>query len=103
MINLIKIPGAQAHRNKNNKQNYTMLLFGDFAHQPHIMILLIYLLILTDSQGMYNLVALAQQGHVLPPSILGSFNVTHDDEVDIVVEKILRRCHALIHKPIQGC
>lgn len=58
------------------------------------MILLIYLFILTDSQGMYNLAVLAQQGHVLPLSILGWFNVTHDDELDIVVEKILKRCHS---------
>ncbi|XP_037624830.1 protein sel-1 homolog 3 [Sebastes umbrosus] len=42
-------------------------------------------------QGMYNLVLLAQQGHVLPPSVHGLFNVSHDGEQDIVV-KILKRC-----------
>lgn len=47
---------------------------------------------------MYNLAVLAQQGLVLPLGILGSFNVTRADEVDIIVEKILRRCNALINK-----
>ncbi|KAA8589682.1 hypothetical protein FQN60_013047 [Etheostoma spectabile] len=42
-------------------------------------------------QGMFNLVVLAQQGHVLPLSIRGLFNVSHRDEQDIVV-KILNRC-----------
>lgn len=44
-----------------------------------------------DSQGMYNLVVLAQQGHVLPLSIYDSFNVSHHEEQDVVVEKILKR------------
>ncbi|XP_026201993.1 protein sel-1 homolog 3 [Anabas testudineus] len=43
-------------------------------------------------QGIYNLVVLAQRGHVLPLSVLSLFNVTRDDDVDIVVEKLLRRC-----------
>uniref|UniRef100_A0A8P4KDE9 Protein sel-1 homolog 3 n=1 Tax=Dicentrarchus labrax TaxID=13489 RepID=A0A8P4KDE9_DICLA len=43
-------------------------------------------------QGMYNLVVLAQQGHVLPLSVCGLFNVSRRDELDIVVEKILKRC-----------
>ncbi|CAK6956152.1 protein sel-1 homolog 3%2C partial [Scomber scombrus] len=43
-------------------------------------------------QGMYNLVILAQQGHILPLSVHGLFNVTHQDEQKIVVEKILKRC-----------
>ncbi|XP_008297004.1 protein sel-1 homolog 3 [Stegastes partitus] len=43
-------------------------------------------------QGMYNLVVLAQQGHSLPPSIHGLFNVSHCDELDTVMEKILKRC-----------
>ncbi|XP_027146236.1 protein sel-1 homolog 3 isoform X2 [Larimichthys crocea] len=43
-------------------------------------------------QGMYNLVVLAQQGHRLPSSIHGLFNVSHRDEQDVVVEKILQRC-----------
>ncbi|TDH08104.1 hypothetical protein EPR50_G00094300 [Perca flavescens] len=42
-------------------------------------------------QGMFNLVVLAQQGHILPLSIRGLFNVSHCDEQDIVV-KILERC-----------
>ncbi|XP_069378563.1 protein sel-1 homolog 3 isoform X2 [Paralichthys olivaceus] len=41
-------------------------------------------------QGMYNLVILAQQGHVLPQSIHSMFNVSRYDEDDTVVEKILR-------------
>ncbi|XP_044054603.1 protein sel-1 homolog 3 isoform X2 [Siniperca chuatsi] len=45
-------------------------------------------------QGMYNLVVLAQQGHVLPSNIYGLFNVSHHDEQDIVAEKILKRCVA---------
>uniref|UniRef100_A0A3Q1IK76 Uncharacterized protein n=1 Tax=Anabas testudineus TaxID=64144 RepID=A0A3Q1IK76_ANATE len=45
-------------------------------------------------QGIYNLVVLAQRGHVLPLSVLSLFNVTRDDDVDIVVEKLLRRCHS---------
>lgn len=40
---------------------------------------------------MYNLVVLAQQGHVLPLSIYDSFNVSHHEEQDVVVEKILKR------------
>ncbi|XP_071343140.1 protein sel-1 homolog 3 [Trachinotus anak] len=43
-------------------------------------------------QGMYNLVVLAQQGHVLPLSIRDLFNVSHRDEEDTVVEKMLKRC-----------
>ncbi|XP_039985010.1 protein sel-1 homolog 3 isoform X2 [Xiphias gladius] len=43
-------------------------------------------------QGMYNLVVLAQQGHVPPLSIRGWFNVSHRDEEDTVVEKMLKRC-----------
>lgn len=43
-------------------------------------------------QGMYNLVVLAQQGHSLPQSIHGLFNVSHLDELDTVMEKILKRC-----------
>ncbi|XP_029002328.1 protein sel-1 homolog 3 isoform X2 [Betta splendens] len=43
-------------------------------------------------QGMYNLAVLVQQGCVLPLSARGWFNVTRDDELDAVVEKILRRC-----------
>nr|XP_046248204.1 protein sel-1 homolog 3 isoform X2 [Scatophagus argus] len=44
------------------------------------------------SLGMYNLVVLAQQGHILPLSFHALFNVSHHDEQDIVVEKILKRC-----------
>lgn len=43
-------------------------------------------------QGMYNLVVLVQQGHVLPRSILGIFNVSRHDELDTVMEKMLKRC-----------
>ncbi|XP_029939860.1 protein sel-1 homolog 3 isoform X2 [Salarias fasciatus] len=43
-------------------------------------------------QGMYNLVALAHQGHILPPSVLRSFNVSQRDEQEAVMEKILKRC-----------
>ncbi|KAG8003474.1 Protein sel-1-like protein 3 [Nibea albiflora] len=43
-------------------------------------------------EGMYNLVVLAQQGHRLPSSMHGFFNVSHRDEQDVVVEKILQRC-----------
>ncbi|XP_073332497.1 protein sel-1 homolog 3 [Pagrus major] len=43
-------------------------------------------------QGMYNLVVLAQQGHILPLSIYDLFNVSHHEEQDAVVEKILKRC-----------
>ncbi|KAM9384072.1 protein sel-1 homolog 3 isoform 1-T1 [Pholidichthys leucotaenia] len=43
-------------------------------------------------QGMYNLVVLAQEGHVLPRSVLGLFNVSHRDDRDAVMEKILKRC-----------
>ncbi|KAM9358011.1 protein sel-1 homolog 3 [Symphorus nematophorus] len=43
-------------------------------------------------QGMYNLVILAQKGHALPLNIHGMFNVSHHDEQDVVVEKILQRC-----------
>lgn len=43
------------------------------------------------TQGMYNLVVLARQGHALPLSIHGFFNVSRDDEQDVVVEKILNR------------
>ncbi|XP_022614767.1 protein sel-1 homolog 3-like [Seriola dumerili] len=43
-------------------------------------------------QGMYNLVVLVQQGHVLPLSVRGLFNVSHHDKKDAVVEKMLKRC-----------
>ncbi|KAI3368340.1 hypothetical protein L3Q82_008046 [Scortum barcoo] len=43
-------------------------------------------------QGMYNLAVLAHEGHVLPLSVSALFNVSHRDERDIVVEKILERC-----------
>ncbi|XP_023284508.1 protein sel-1 homolog 3-like isoform X1 [Seriola lalandi dorsalis] len=43
-------------------------------------------------QGMYNLVVLVQQGHVLPLSVRGLFNVSHHDQKDAVVEKMLKRC-----------
>ncbi|XP_047442199.1 protein sel-1 homolog 3 isoform X2 [Mugil cephalus] len=43
-------------------------------------------------QGMYNLAVLSQQGHVLPPSTRGLFNVSHRDEPDTMTEKILKRC-----------
>nr|XP_020459014.1 protein sel-1 homolog 3-like [Monopterus albus] len=43
-------------------------------------------------QGMYNLVVLAQQGHVLPRSVQGLFNVSRYDQTDVLVEKILKRC-----------
>ncbi|XP_070688255.1 protein sel-1 homolog 3 [Pempheris klunzingeri] len=43
-------------------------------------------------QGMYNLAILAQQGHSLPLDLHGLFNVSHHDEQDVVVEKILKRC-----------
>ncbi|XP_026160908.1 protein sel-1 homolog 3 isoform X2 [Mastacembelus armatus] len=45
-------------------------------------------------QGMYNLVVLAQQGHALPLSMHSLFNVSHHDEMDVVVEKMLKRCVA---------
>lgn len=47
---------------------------------------------------MYNLVILAQQGHILPLSVHGLFNVTHQDEQKIVVEKILKRCYFQVQK-----
>lgn len=40
MINLIKIPRAPAQRNKNNKQNYTMLLFENFLCELPISLVL---------------------------------------------------------------
>ncbi|XP_006790304.1 protein sel-1 homolog 3 [Neolamprologus brichardi] len=43
-------------------------------------------------QGMYNLVVLAQEGHSLPRSILRFVNVSHHDDLDMVMEKILKRC-----------
>ncbi|XP_023128656.3 protein sel-1 homolog 3 [Amphiprion ocellaris] len=43
-------------------------------------------------QGMYNLVVLAQQGHSLPQSIYGLFNMSHLDKLDTVMEKVLKRC-----------
>ncbi|KAM3620581.1 uncharacterized protein V6R79_025623 [Siganus canaliculatus] len=43
-------------------------------------------------QGMYNLFVLAQQGHALPWRLHSFFNVSHRDEQDMVVEKILMRC-----------
>ncbi|KAM6921995.1 protein sel-1 homolog 3 [Xenentodon cancila] len=43
-------------------------------------------------QGMYNLAVLVQQGHILPPSILDSFSLSHHDEPDSVTEKMLKRC-----------
>ncbi|XP_035504340.2 protein sel-1 homolog 3 isoform X1 [Scophthalmus maximus] len=43
-------------------------------------------------QAMYNLGALARRGHALPPAIRGFFGLSHDDDEDTVVEKILRRC-----------
>ena len=50
-------------------------------------------------QGMYNLVLLAQEGHVLPLNIRSLFNASHRDEQDTVVEKILKRCFFfLIHQ-----
>ncbi|TKS74871.1 Protein sel-1 -like protein 3 [Collichthys lucidus] len=51
----------------------------------------LHICFITDP-GMYNLVVLAQQGHRLPSSIHGLFNVSHRDEQDVVVEKILQRC-----------
>ncbi|KAF0042646.1 hypothetical protein F2P81_006178 [Scophthalmus maximus] len=53
-------------------------------------------------EAMYNLGALARRGHALPPAIRGFFGLSHDDDEDTVVEKILRsssrtirtvRCH----------
>lgn len=41
---------------------------------------------------MYNLVVLAQEGHSLPRSILRFVNVSHHDDLDMVMEKILKRC-----------
>ncbi|XP_069006057.1 protein sel-1 homolog 3 [Embiotoca jacksoni] len=43
-------------------------------------------------QGMHNLVVLAHRGHILPPSIHGLFNVSSHDELETVMEKILKRC-----------
>nr|XP_033477060.1 protein sel-1 homolog 3-like isoform X1 [Epinephelus lanceolatus] len=43
-------------------------------------------------QGMYNLVVLVRQGYVLPLRVRGWFDVSHYDERDVVVEKILIRC-----------
>ncbi|KAG7228882.1 hypothetical protein INR49_008660 [Caranx melampygus] len=43
-------------------------------------------------QGIYNLVLLAGQGHSLPLSVYGLFNLSHHDEADAVVEKMLQRC-----------
>ncbi|XP_040897218.1 protein sel-1 homolog 3 isoform X2 [Toxotes jaculatrix] len=54
-------------------------------------------------QGMYNLVVLAQQGHVLPPSVHGLFNVSHHDDEDTVVEKILTRCAETEHEEATPC
>ncbi|KAK2907555.1 hypothetical protein Q8A73_008628 [Channa argus] len=45
-----------------------------------------------DSQGIYNLVVLGQQGHALSLSIHGLFNVSRHEGMDVVVEKILKRC-----------
>lgn len=46
---------------------------------------------LTQSQGMFNLAVLVQQGHVLPSSVRRLFEVLRHDERDVVVEKILKR------------
>nr|XP_043900763.1 protein sel-1 homolog 3 [Solea senegalensis] len=43
-------------------------------------------------QGIFNLVTLAQQGHALPPGVYAAFNTTCDDDVDVAVEKMLKRC-----------
>uniref|UniRef100_A0A673BSH8 Uncharacterized protein n=1 Tax=Sphaeramia orbicularis TaxID=375764 RepID=A0A673BSH8_9TELE len=47
-------------------------------------------------QGMFNLVVLAQQGHRLPLRMQSFFNVSHRDEMDAVVETILKRCFILM-------
>ncbi|KAF3691221.1 Protein sel-1 -like protein 3 Suppressor of lin-12-like protein 3 [Channa argus] len=43
-------------------------------------------------KGIYNLVVLGQQGHALSLSIHGLFNVSRHEGMDVVVEKILKRC-----------
>ncbi|XP_059197524.1 protein sel-1 homolog 3 [Centropristis striata] len=53
-------------------------------------------------QGMYNLVLLAQQGHILPWSIRDLFNVSHRDEQDIV-ERILERCVETEEEAVTPC
>ncbi|XP_056132793.1 protein sel-1 homolog 3 [Lampris incognitus] len=45
-------------------------------------------------QGMYNLAALAQEGHVLPRSTRDFFNVSPHDTLETLLEKILQRCVA---------
>lgn len=52
----------------------------------------------TDPQGMYNMVDLVEQGHVLPLSVGSWFNVSHLDNQDAAVEKILKRCSLHPHK-----
>ncbi|XP_033848057.2 protein sel-1 homolog 3 [Periophthalmus magnuspinnatus] len=43
-------------------------------------------------QAMFNLFILMQQGHSLPSRVQEFFNVSRQDEPDIVMEKILTRC-----------
>ncbi|XP_030583534.1 protein sel-1 homolog 3 [Archocentrus centrarchus] len=43
-------------------------------------------------QGMYNLFVLAQEGHSLPQSVLSLVNVSRHDDLDKVMERILKRC-----------
>ncbi|KAK0141736.1 Protein sel-1 3 [Merluccius polli] len=43
-------------------------------------------------QGCFSLVTMAQEGHVLPLSVRRWFNVSAHDKLDVLLEKILRRC-----------
>lgn len=46
---------------------------------------------------MYNVVDLVGRGHALPLSVGSWFNVSHLDNQDVAVEKILRRCFLHAH------
>ena len=52
----------------------------------------------TDPQGMYNVFVLVEQGHVLPLGVGSWFNVSHLDNQDVAMEKILKRCSLSPHK-----
>lgn len=52
----------------------------------------------TGPQGLYNVVDVVERGHVLPQSVSSWFNVSHLDNRDIAVEKILKRCSLHPHK-----
>lgn len=47
---------------------------------------------------MYNVFVLVEQGHVLPLGVGSWFNVSHLDNQDVAMEKILKRCSLSPHK-----